>query len=156
MAALRFSPSFDHAPNPPSGDELLAFPGQPDRRHAMKPRMLFVDDDERMLELLCAYFDGKGFEVARASNAHEAMKQADENRFNLALLDINLAGENGLQLLGFFKANFPELPVVMFTGMAGDDDLLDQAMARGASGFMRKSDSLDTLFEAIRTYLPKR
>jgi DNA-binding NtrC family response regulator len=145
MAALRFSPSFDHAPNPPSGDELLAFPGQPDRRHAMKPRMLFVDDDERMLELLCAYFDGKGFEVARASNAHEAMKQADENRFNL-----------GLQLLGFFKANFPELPVVMFTGMAGDDDLLDQAMARGASGFMRKSDSLDTLFEAIRTYLPKR
>jgi two-component system response regulator HydG len=123
----------------------------------MKPRILFVDDEEGMLELLCAYFEGKGFEVARASTALEAMKQADENRFSLALLDINLAGENGLQLLAYFKTNFPDLPVVMFTGMPGDteDDLLDQATARGASGFMRKSDSLDNLFKAVRAYLPQ-
>jgi DNA-binding response OmpR family regulator len=121
----------------------------------MKPRVLFVDDDERMLELLCAYFEGKGFEVARAANAFEAMRQADENRFHLALLDIHLAEENGLQLLGYFRTNFPALPVVMFTGMPGDDDLLDQAMARGASGFMRKSDSLDNLLAAMRAYLPK-
>jgi DNA-binding NtrC family response regulator len=114
-----------------------------------------VDDDQRMLELLCAYFSGKGFEVATASSGLDAMRMADQNRFNLALLDINLAGENGLQLLGYFKTNFPEVPVVMFTGMDTVDDLLDQAVARGASGFMRKSDSLDNLFQALRAYLPK-
>jgi DNA-binding NtrC family response regulator len=122
----------------------------------MKPRILFVDDDNRMLELLCAYFEGKGFEVAQATTSLEAMRQADASRFNLALLDINMADENGLQLLGYFKTNFPALPVVMFTGLDSGDDLLDQAMARGASGFMRKSDSLDNLFDAVRAYLPKR
>jgi DNA-binding NtrC family response regulator len=121
----------------------------------MKPHVLFVDDDERMLELLCAYFEGKGLNVTKARSATEAMKQADANRFQLALLDINLAGENGLQLLGYLRVNFPEVPIVVFTGMDGSEELLDQAMARGASGFMRKSDSLDNLFKAVRAYLPK-
>jgi DNA-binding NarL/FixJ family response regulator len=42
----------------------------------------------------------------------------------------------------------------MFTGMP-DDDLLDQAMAGGASGFMRKTDSLDELLAAVQVYVPK-
>jgi len=42
----------------------------------------------------------------------------------------------------------------MFTGMP-DDDLLDQAMLRGAAGFMRKSDSVDDLLAAVQVYVPK-
>ena len=63
-------------------------------------------------------------------------------------------GGERVELLGYFKANFPKLPVVMFTGMP-DDDLLDQAMLRGAAGFMRKSDSVDDLLAAVQVYVPK-
>jgi DNA-binding NarL/FixJ family response regulator len=84
------------------------------------------------------------------------MRLADEGRFDLAVFDINMAGENGLQLLSYFKKDYPDLPVVLFTGLPENEELLDQALARGASGFMRKTDSLEDLCAAVRTYLPNR
>ena len=121
----------------------------------MKPHILFADDEVSMRELLTEYFSQKGYEVATAATGQAAMKMADHGHFDLAILDINLAGENGLELLRYFRTNFPKLPVVMFTGLPGGDELLDQAMARGASGFMRKTDSMDDLLAAVQVYLPK-
>ena len=121
----------------------------------MKPHILFADDEAPMRALLSEFFRQKGYDMTTADSGQAAMRTADEGRFDLAILDINLAGENGLELLGYFRTNFPKLPVVMFTGMPGVDDLLDQAMARGASGFMRKTDSLDDLLAAVQVYLPK-
>ena len=120
----------------------------------MNPRILFVDDEAPVLEMLSSYFRSKGYEVATASSGQEAIALADGERFDLTILDIRLGGENGLELLAYFKTNFPKLPVVMFTGMP-DDVLLDQAMAKGASGFMRKTDSMDDLLAAVQVYLPR-
>ena len=120
----------------------------------MNPRILFVDDEAAMLEVLSAYFSDKGYAVTTARTAQEAMALADEGSFDLTILDINLAGENGLELLSFFRTNFPKLPVVMFTGLV-EDELLDQAMAKGASGFMRKTDALDDLLAAVKIYMPR-
>jgi DNA-binding response OmpR family regulator len=121
----------------------------------MKPHILFADDDAAIRELLSGFFKLKGFDVTLATAGREAMEMADTRRFDLAILDINLAGENGLELLGYFRKNFPKLPVVMFTGLPGEEGLLDQAMARGASGFMRKTDSLDDLLAAVQVYMPR-
>ena len=121
----------------------------------MKPHILFADDQPSIRELLSEYFHLKGYAMTTVATAQEAMKAADEQRFDLAILDINLAGENGLELLGYFKRNFPKLPVVMFTGLPEGDELLEQAEARGASGFMRKTDSMDDLLAAVQVYLPK-
>jgi DNA-binding NarL/FixJ family response regulator len=57
--------------------------------------------------------------------------------------------------LRFFKANFPQLPVIMLTGMPGTDELIEQAMFRGANGFMRKNDPLENLFEMVKSYVRK-
>ena len=121
----------------------------------MKPHILFADDQPSIRELLSEFFRMKGYDVTAVAEAQEAMKIADRQRVDLAILDINLAGENGLELLGYFKKNFPKLPVVMFTGLIQGDELMEQAEARGASGFMRKSDSLDDLLAAVQVYLPK-
>jgi CheY-like chemotaxis protein len=121
----------------------------------MKPHILFADDAASMRELLSDYFRQKGYDITTAATGQAAMKLADEGHFDLAILDINLADENGLQLLDYFKTNFPKLPVVMFTGLPQGDELLEQAAARGASGFMRKTDSLDDLFAAVQAYVPK-
>jgi DNA-binding NtrC family response regulator len=120
----------------------------------MKPRILLVDDEASMLELVSGFFREQGYEVRTAQTGKEAMQLADDNAFDLAVLDIHLNDENGLVLLSFFKGRFPNLPVVLFTGLPQDDYLVDQALARGASGFMRKTDSLENLCEAVRTYLP--
>jgi len=121
----------------------------------MKPRILFLDDEEAVRKVLAAYFGQKGYELVPAVTAIEAMALADKEHFDLAIMDINLAGENGLELLRYFKRNFPKLPVVMFTGLGEGDELMEQAMHRGANGFMRKGESLDNLFSAVQAYLPK-
>jgi DNA-binding response OmpR family regulator len=118
------------------------------------PHILFVDDEAPIREMLSLYFRKKGFTVTAAVTGQEAMELADQVAFHLAILDVNLAGENGLELLGFMQSNHPDLPVIMFTGYESDPDLLEKALSAGASGFMRKSESLDSLFAEVRKHLP--
>ena len=121
----------------------------------MPARILFVDDERPMLQLLSEFFRQKGCAVRTATTGHQAMQIADNEPFDIAVLDINIAGENGLELLGYFKRNFPKLPVVMLTGLTHEEDLIEQAQLRGASGFMRKTDPLDDLFSSLRVYMPE-
>ena len=121
----------------------------------MPARILFVDDETPMLQLLSEFFHQKGCGVRTATTGHQAMKLADTEPFDIAVLDINIAGENGLQLLSYFKRNFPQLPVVMLTGLTCEEDLIDQARLRGASGFLRKTDPLEDIFSSLRVYMPE-
>ena len=121
----------------------------------MQPHILFVDDEAPIRELVGVFFRKKGYEVTTATNGEQAMQLADRESYDVAILDIDLAGENGLELLAYFRTNFPKLPVIMFTGLSGEEDLLQQALARGAHGFMRKTDSLENLLSAVQPYAPK-
>ncbi len=117
------------------------------------PHILFVDDEAPIRELLSLYFRKRGLTVSTAMTASQARELAAQAPFDVAIVDVNLAGENGLQLLGFFKTNYPKVPVIIFTGLTGED-LLEQAKAAGADGFMRKTESLNTLFAEVSKHLP--
>ena len=123
-------------------------------RKVVEPHILFVDDEAPIRELLSLYFRKKGFAVTTVVAGQEAKDLLGRARFDLAILDLDLAGEDGLDLLGFVKGKYPNLPVVIFTGRSVDEDLLRQALAGRASGFMRKSDSLDSLFAEVCRHLP--
>jgi two-component system, NtrC family, response regulator HydG len=122
----------------------------------MSPHILFVDDELPIRELLSLYFRKKGFAVTTAIDGASAKDLAQKTPFNLAIVDVNLAGESGLALLSFFRKEYPNMPVIIFTGLSGDPTLVDQALAAGACGFMRKTDSLDTLFANVVQQLPAR
>src|SRR5437588_4857856 len=116
-------------------------------------RILFVDDEAPIRELLSLFFRKKGFEVATANDTREGRRLLDEKSFDLAILDVNLAGENGLELLGLIKQKHPKVPVIIFSGMLDDDDLIQRALLGGANGFMRKTESLETLHQEVRKHL---
>lgn len=120
----------------------------------MPPRLLVLDDEETIRRILSIFFEKEGYAVMTASTAAEAMDLANRERFALGIFDINLAGEDGLDLLRYFKKNFPSLPIIIYTGM-DDDDSLDRATYRGASGFLRKTEPLENLFEAVKSYIGK-
>ena len=120
----------------------------------MAPHILFVDDEAPIRELLALSFRKKGWNVTTAITATEAKTLAAQVPFTLAILDVNLAGENGLELLSFFKANYPNMPVIMFTGLT-EKDLMDKAVAKGASGFMLKTESLNELYLEVCRHSPK-
>jgi DNA-binding response OmpR family regulator len=121
----------------------------------MQPRLLVLDDEETIGQVISLFFEGKGFEVVAVKTSKDAMEAVDHERFDLAIFDVNLAGENGLELVRFFKTNFPQLPIIILTGMPGSEELVEQALLRGANGFMRKTDPLENLFDMVRSYVRK-
>jgi DNA-binding NtrC family response regulator len=121
----------------------------------MRPRLLVLDDEEDICRSLSIFFERKGYDVTTTAAAAEALRLADGDTFDLCILDLNLAGESGLELLGFFKSNFPNLPVIIYTGLA-DEGSQEKAMFRGASGFLRKGEPVEYLFEAVKSYVTER
>ena len=119
----------------------------------MPPHILFVDDEAPIREMLSLYFRKKGYTVTTAITADQARQLVRETPFNLAILDIGLAGENGLDLLKVFKKDYPKLPVIIFTGLEPEEALLEEARAGGADGFMRKTEPLSDLFAEVQRHL---
>jgi DNA-binding response OmpR family regulator len=121
----------------------------------MQPHVLVVDDEVALCEMLSLYLKHKGFAVTTAQTIEEAMERLELNsfKFNIVILDLNLAGQDGLEVLRFVKARAPELPVVIFTGIDVDEALIKKWLADRADGFMRKTDGLQKLFAELQRHL---
>ena len=121
----------------------------------MSAHILFVDDEAPIRETLSLYFKAKGIDVSTAETGDEAVRMIEETPFNLAILDVKLGRENGLDLLDRFKAAHPSLPVIMFTSLGDDLELLTEALAKGAEGYMNKNESVDILIKEVERALQR-
>ncbi len=119
----------------------------------MSAHILFVDDEIPIRETLSLFFKVKGMSVTTAGTGAEALKLAENTPFDLVILDVKLADENGLDLLENFKQKYPSVPVAMFTAFGDDPERMNQATAKGASGWFRKGDSFHELFNGISEIL---
>ena len=116
----------------------------------MNHHILFVDDDIPMRETLSHLFKKKGFAVTTAPNVTEAKRLAEVVPATLFILDVGLGNDNGLDLLVFFKEKYPKIPVIMFTGLGGDEAVNNDAMIKGASACLCKTDSLNDLLKEVQ------
>jgi DNA-binding response OmpR family regulator len=121
----------------------------------VNPHILFVDDDPKLCELLALYFEAKGLGVTTATTGAEARMLIDTTPFSLAILDVNLDGESGLDLLDLIKRKTPALPVLMFTGLDADEDLVRKTLRGRAEGIVHKTGSLEGILTAVRWQLAK-
>jgi CheY-like chemotaxis protein len=117
---------------------------------AMSQRILVVDDEAPIRELLSSYFQKRGYAVTAAATGSEAIRALDELPVDVMILDIALADADGLELLETIKQDHPKLPVIILTGMGFDDDLLKEALAKKASGYVSKTLPLDQLLMEVR------
>ena len=78
-------------------------------------KLLVVDDEPELRELLAEYFGRQGFEVHTASDAAPARALVADAVPALALLDINMPGENGLALARWLRDAHPTVGIVMLT-----------------------------------------
>ena len=106
----------------------------------MSARILVVDDEPDMRTLLTLILTRSGFEPVEASTGEEALEvAAGAERIDLVLLDLNLPGLNGLEVLEKWHADgySADVPVLMLTADATPGRDVD-ALARGARGFLTK------------------
>lgn len=93
--------------------------------------------------------ENENYEVADAGDAVEAMRFLRNNSCDIALLDINLPGKNGIELLKQIRNEFGNLPTLILS-MHSEDQYAIRAIKNGASGYLTKDSAPDLLVTAIR------
>lgn len=88
-------------------------------------RVLIVDDEEPMRNALAAVLEESGFVVVKASSAEAAAARMLESRFDLAILDKNLPGQSGIELLRWIRRESPSLAVIVMTAFASPESIKD-------------------------------
>ena len=121
----------------------------------MNEQILFVDDDESIRESFALYLKTKGLVVATAKSAQEAMWIIENACVSLVILDVELGNENGLDLLAQLKQTHPKLPVIMFTSHGEDVEMLTDALASGAEGYLSKNESVGILMKEVERVLQR-
>ena len=107
-------------------------------------RILVVDDELSVREILAEGLEEFGFETDMAANADEAMAMLEKEQFHLLLTDIDMPGRSGIALMNDAKASFPDLDVVMVTGVV--DANLDPSDPETliVATYERERDGFDT------------
>ncbi len=100
-------------------------------------KILIVDDEVAIVQMLSRILRKDGYEVLEADSAAKALESAQGNVPDLVLLDLNLPDENGLVVLGRILRAHPATQIVMMTGQ-GDIETAVQAMKLGARDFLTK------------------
>ncbi len=100
-------------------------------------RILVVDDDPKMLKLLDLRLKSEGYEVIPANGGHQAINKLEQSKPDMALVDVNMPGMSGLELLVELKRKAPGLPVVIMTAYSSEDVAVT-ALKRHADGYITK------------------
>jgi response regulator RpfG family c-di-GMP phosphodiesterase len=112
-------------------------------------RILVVDDEPGICEMLQISLDSAGYETVVAPNAAEAQKIIEGGLHNLVLSDIRLPGMSGTELLKWVKEKHPKVRIVLMTGFSEIADTLDAAEL-GARGFLMKPFKTEALLDVLK------
>jgi CheY-like chemotaxis protein len=115
-------------------------------------RVLVLDDERIVRELIVEILERAGYAVVSAEDAEAALQLVEANAFDLLVPDIVMPGLSGLEVLERVKSLRPELPVVVVTG-AGTDQNLATAVERGAAAAITKPFTHAELREAVAAAL---
>lgn len=118
-------------------------------------RVLIVEDDSRVRSLLIRAVRALGYEVTGAGSAEEADPWIASQRFDIALLDIELPRMNGIEFLQWAQRRDPEMAAIMLTGR-NDPELAVQCLEQGARTYLVKPVDLEFLRLALKDAMAVR
>lgn len=107
------------------------------------PHILIVDDDPTLIEMYRARLTAEGFAVELAHDGQQALARAMELVPDLILLDMRMPNVTGLEVLEILRTtkSTKSVPIIVLTAL-GDDQLRKDAMARGATDYMVKAETM--------------
>jgi DNA-binding NtrC family response regulator len=106
--------------------------------------LLIVDDDDELRDTMSRWFQRRGMSVTAAANGEEALEQAAQQRWDVALLDLHMPGMTGIDLLQKLKAEQPEIEGILLTAH-GSIETAIEAMKHGAYDYLTKPFHLPDL-----------
>jgi len=113
-------------------------------------KIVIVDDEPLLVEILSEHFLAAGWEVAGATNGHEALKKIVEFQPTVLLSDINMPGLDGLELLETLYKQESQLPVILLSGYR-DLQKMQRAWASCCYDFLDKPVDVDHVLSIAQT-----
>lgn len=123
-------------------------------RHATE-RLLIVDDDEEMRDLMRKVLEKEGYRVAVAGDGRQALTVLAQGSFDLVVTDMLMPHDGGLELLERLQRTHPSLPVIIVTAF-GDWHSYTRALKLGAAAFISKPLRMSELIAAVHDALEGR
>jgi putative two-component system response regulator len=118
-------------------------------------RILIVDDEPCIREILCRWLFAEGYECRQAEDAGEALRRLEGGRFDLMISDIRMPGRSGLELLDLARGLYPDLAVIMLTAV-DDRDTAIHTLEAGAFGYVIKPFDRNELLINVVNSLERR
>jgi len=118
-------------------------------------KILIIDDEKSIVELLTMVFKKEGYEVKSSLSAPKAIELIDKEDFSLILTDIRLPQMSGMDILKYVKEKKPEMPVIMITAF-GTIKQAVEAFKRGAIDYVVKPFDMGELKLVVAQGLEKR
>lgn len=125
-----------------------AVPGTP-------ARILVVDDESTIRDLLSHFLTARGYRCSTAEGAQVAIDTMGSEEFDLVISDVRMPQMTGLQLLGHLQQQHPAVPVIMITAVADLETAVD-AMKQGAADYITKPFDLTKVVASVRNALDVR
>ena len=119
------------------------------------PRVLIVDDEREMAEMIADGLADRGYEAVPISSGEEARARLRQEAFDALVTDLRMPGVDGLALLSEARQSWPDLPVIVMTAFGAIDTAI-ASMRRGASYYLTKPFKLDELAGFLERAMDER
>lgn len=118
-------------------------------------RVLLVDDEAAYVDVLFNRLNRRGFDVNKAYSGSQALQQLRGHEFDVVVLDLKMAGMDGIEVLKTIKTMDPRIQVIMLTGH-GSATACEQVLEQGAFDYLMKPCELDDLIDTIKAAYGKK
>ena len=118
-------------------------------------RILIVDDDESIREVLTAILRDEGYIVEAVDTGEKAIQATQQKFYNLVLIDIRLPDMEGTKLLTKMKDTVPKMVKIIITGYPTLQNAIE-AVNKGADGYIVKPINIEETLKIIREHLKKQ
>jgi two-component system OmpR family response regulator len=139
--------SWRETPTPPA---VAPWPARPDASN--RPKLLVVEDDPNIVELLAASLRFAGFDVSAVTNGAEAVAEARRSHPDLVVLDVMLPDLDGFEVIRRIRDSGLRTPVVFLTARDATEDKV-RGLTLGGDDYVTKPFSLEELTARIRAVL---
>lgn len=113
------------------------------------PRLLLVDDEDRFRETLSKRLSETGYNVSEAADGNQALDRLATDKYDVAILDIQMPGLSGIETLAEIRARHLGVEVIMLTGH-GDVSSAVEGMRMGAYDYLMKPCEYEYLVVKIQ------
>lgn len=115
-----------------------------------QPKILIVDDELLIRDLLYDFFASKDFLIQTANDANEAMQLVEKHKdFDVVLTDIKLEGDDGLSFVDRIREAHPDIPVIVMTGYPSVESAVE-ALRKRVYDYVIKPFNINRLFATVK------